>query len=409
MADRLRAPFPYFGGKSRAADLVWERFGDPRHVIDPFCGSLALLLARPTPPQLETINDRDPMVANFWRAVQWNPEGVAAAADYPIVETDLHARHQWLVDLLGAGFGEAMMTDPFLYDSLVAGWWAWGLSCWIGGGWCSGTSSWDGRPFAGGEGVRPRKPHLLGNGGAKGLHRQKPDLGGKASPGGRGVHAGVVSRKRPHLCAKPGGKGVHRQRPQLNHGGGRGGGDGRGVHAKRPNLTGHADKGVQRRRPGPQNHGGHQGTSGAHGQALVQWFDALAARLRRVRTCCGDWSRVVTPSVLAAGGERSITAVFLDPPYDPGAGRSAGIYAEDSDGVAAATRDWAVANGDNQRLRIALCGYEGEHTMPASWEVVAWSAGGGYGSQDGTDLNRHRERIWFSPHCLRQPSLFDPG
>jgi hypothetical protein len=112
--------------------------------------------------------------------------------------------------------------------------------------------------------------------------------------------------------------------------------------------------------------------------------------------------------VLAAGGERSITAVFLDPPYGPGAGRAAGIYAVDSDGVAAATREWAVANGYNPRLRIALCGYEGEHLMPDSWEVVAWSAGGGYGSQDGTDLNRHRERIWFSPHCLRQPSLFDP-
>ena len=24
----MKAPFPYFGGKSRAADIVWERFGD---------------------------------------------------------------------------------------------------------------------------------------------------------------------------------------------------------------------------------------------------------------------------------------------------------------------------------------------------------------------------------------------
>ena len=26
--DDLRAPFPWFGGKRRIADLVWSRFGD---------------------------------------------------------------------------------------------------------------------------------------------------------------------------------------------------------------------------------------------------------------------------------------------------------------------------------------------------------------------------------------------
>jgi hypothetical protein len=35
----LRAPFPWFGGKSRVADLVWDRFGDPRNYVEPFCGS----------------------------------------------------------------------------------------------------------------------------------------------------------------------------------------------------------------------------------------------------------------------------------------------------------------------------------------------------------------------------------
>jgi hypothetical protein len=45
----LRAPFPYFGGKSRAAHLVWAAFGDVPNYVEPFAGSLAVLLGRPTP------------------------------------------------------------------------------------------------------------------------------------------------------------------------------------------------------------------------------------------------------------------------------------------------------------------------------------------------------------------------
>jgi DNA adenine methylase len=52
-------------------------------------------------------------------------------------------------------------------------------------------------------------------------------------------------------------------------------------------------------------------------------------------------------------------------------------------------------------MRIALCGYQDEHEMPSSWEAVAWKAGGGYGRTDRGRSNRERERIWFSPHCLK--------
>jgi hypothetical protein len=71
---------------------------------------------------------------------------------------------------------------------------------------------------------------------------------------------------------------------------------------------------------------------------------------------------------------------------------------------------WAIENGDNPLMRIALCGYEGEHVMPAEWECVAWKATGGYAGQSTRhdNPNAKRERIWFSPHCLggKQPSLF---
>ena len=40
----LKAPFPYFGGKSRVAHEVWHRLGDVTNFIEPFCGSAAVLL-----------------------------------------------------------------------------------------------------------------------------------------------------------------------------------------------------------------------------------------------------------------------------------------------------------------------------------------------------------------------------
>jgi hypothetical protein len=60
-------------------------------------------------------------------------------------------------------------------------------------------------------------------------------------------------------------------------------------------------------------------------------------------------------------------------------------------------------------MRIALCGYEGEHEMPDSWECFKWKAQGGYGSRaaDGKNANAGRERIWFSPSCNREVGLFD--
>ena len=58
VAPDLPAPFPWFGGKSRVAPAVWERFGVVRNYVEPFFGSGAVLLARPAPFEgPETIND----------------------------------------------------------------------------------------------------------------------------------------------------------------------------------------------------------------------------------------------------------------------------------------------------------------------------------------------------------------
>jgi DNA adenine methylase len=327
----LKAPFPWFGGKSRVAPLVWERFGNVPNYIEPFFGSGAVLLGRPHEPGIETVNDKDCYLANFWRAISHDPESVANYADWPVNEADLHARHLWLVKQ--ADFRERMMTDPDHYDAKIAGWWVWGISTWIGGGWCQ---------------VRQQDQEVV--------KRQMPHL----STDGMGVF-----RKRPHLSTN--GMGVFRQRPHL-------GDHGEGVLS----LSGRA--------------------------SLTDWFHALAERLRRVRVCCGDWSRILGPSPTTHNG---LTGVFLDPPYAVSAGRDADIYAVEDGGVSGEVAKWAIEHGDDPLLRIALCGYEGEHEMPDTWECVHWKTPGGYGAmRNGRGReNSNRERIWFSPHCLRV-SLF---
>lgn len=70
-----------------------------------------------------------------------------------------------------------------------------------------------------------------------------------------------------------------------------------------------------------------------------------------------------------------------------------------------------MANGNNPLLRIALCGYEGEHYLPDDWDCVAWKANGGYSHQKKDQTkpkndNNKKERIWFSPYCLKPFSLF---
>ena len=123
---------------------------------------------------------------------------------------------------------------------------------------------------------------------------------------------------------------------------------------------------------------------------LSEYFHALQARLRHVRFACGDWSRVITESVTVSHG---LTGVFLDPPYGEGARRKARLYAVDSLSVASDAARWAIEHGDDPRYRIVLCGYEGEHEMPANWRVVAWKSRSGY-------ANASRERLYLSPHCL---------
>jgi DNA adenine methylase len=133
----LKAPFPYFGGKRSVVAEVWQRFGEPKQYIEPFAGSLAIMLGKPKgPASLEVIGDANGFIANFWRAVKHQPAAVAHAADYPVSHIDQGARHAWMMtqrDRLAAE-----LHDPFWPgDATVAGWWLWGQCSWIGGNWCN--------------------------------------------------------------------------------------------------------------------------------------------------------------------------------------------------------------------------------------------------------------------------------
>ena len=165
----LTAPFPYAGGKSRVAASIWRALGQPSTYIEPFAGSLAVLLGRPNPSGIEVVNDKEGLVANFWRAVKLDPDAVAEAADWPKFAVDLHARGAVLM-ASRAELVERLEGDPDYYDAKLAGWWAWGVSCSIStfpapGPWVAV----DGRLVKGasGEGVKRLMPHI----GVQGIKR----------------------------------------------------------------------------------------------------------------------------------------------------------------------------------------------------------------------------------------------
>lgn len=404
-ADYMRFPAPYFGGKSTVADEVWRRFGECRNYLEPFAGSAAVLLRRPRPfAGVETVNDLNGWIANVLRALGRDPEAVAWAADRAVVELDLHAlgdslfypeHHQtaaarrWYGEPLDGGstarWAERLRDDPDYCDPEMAGVWLWGASSWIGDNWgrvAENARKVDGEAVA----VVRASPDMYAGG--KGYHRRL------AAPGER------VRRKMPDTYNP---RGVHRQRPDIHTSGGS------GVAALRV-------PGVARKRP--QCHGdraryaliaGHPDMSPAlpRGARLLPWFLALYQRLRYVRICCGDWTRVTGNTPLRAGGS-GYTAVFLDPPYDM-AGRDRVYGDNDSATVAADVRAWCVAHGGAPTLRIALCGYD-EHGALAGhgWQAFRWQTGGGYGNQrqrGERNRNGEREVIWFSPACLSDEVL----
>jgi hypothetical protein len=356
----LFAPFPYHGNKRRAAPLIWQAIGDVPNYVTGFGGALGDIFGRPEThhPKIETANDLSGHVTNVMRALKFYPTDTAFHADWWVNELDLHARHAELVRRVDAAFVERLRADPKFCDPELAGWWIWGIALWIGAGWCAAPGGREGDPSK-----HKKRPATGGQGG-------RPHLG-------RGVHADRMPQKRPHMAGNGSarlGSGVHAHRlPHLA-------GPANPVRGQLPHLAGCDGSGVGYGR------GIH---SSAIREDILGFFQRIAARLRRVRVTCGDFARVLTEAVTESHG---LTGVLLDPPYGEEAKRCEDLYECDDKDAAPRARQWALEHGDNPRYRIVLCGYEGEHDMPASWRCVAWKS-------SGASKNSDRERLWLSPHC----------
>ena len=204
MADvSLAAPFPYFGGKRRAAPLIWRALGDPAGYVEPFAGSAAVLLARTlTGRRVETLNDADGWLVNAWRAIQLAPNAVADHAYGPVTEIDYHARLAWLQERRSTELVAWLEGDPEAHDAKAAGWWLYVLACGIGDPF--GPGPWrvvdgklrDTRKVDGnaGRGVNRKLPHL-GNAG-RGVNRGLPHLGNA----GRGALTAYMRRLSERLA-----------------------------------------------------------------------------------------------------------------------------------------------------------------------------------------------------------------
>ena len=200
MTNQLKPPFPYFGGKSIIASRVWELFGQVPNYVEPFAGSLAVLLNRPAPiTGSETVNDYSCHVVNAWRAIARDPKGVAKICVAPVSEVDKESQHYHLV--LSEAALRDRLGDPEYYDIKLAAWWIKGANEWIGGGFCDGTGPWQWSRDGGwakrnaGRGVNRKLPHL-GDAG-KGVNRQLPHLG----DAGTGEYEQRVAFVREWLCA----------------------------------------------------------------------------------------------------------------------------------------------------------------------------------------------------------------
>jgi hypothetical protein len=366
---------------------VWQALGDCSHYVEPFAGSLAVLLNRPHVANRtyysETVNDLDALLVNFWRAIQADPQAVAEAASWPVTEIDKHARGCALLKWRENEARERMAGDPEFYDAKMAGWWVWCVCVTIGG-WGLGGPWW---PDA--DGKLRKRP--------RGWQKQQA---AESDPG--------VVGNRPHLSNN--GMGVNHSQMREP-----------GVRGDRPHL-GNNGMGVNRpqmREPGLAREqiveADYAATGGFHPMTMPElrrWFDYLRARLRHVRICNGDWRRVLTngaaKSLEVRKNKNAACGIFLDPPYGD-VGRASLYGAHESVSVAGEVQQWCIEHGDDPDFRIVYAGYdvEGVGLESAGWKSVEWFKSGflrggmgNVGKVNGNGHQQHRERLWLSPHCL---------
>ena len=422
----LRAAFPWGGGKSLWYAEVNARLGtgpDVRAYIEPFAGSMAVLLSRPPAPR-EVVCDTDGLLVNAWRSIVMDPGMTACAADWPTFHDDLIARRRWLAEW-SAKNSHRLQEDPFYFDPLAGGIWIWVASNAIQGAQATGPVE---RPFmqsaSGGRGCSAQRgydydftrPHITNNTGGAGVQAQRvtdegiPNHNGLI--GGSGVQAqrltegGIPMMTDGHRSSHAIGRGVSAQRkddgrrPYIRDKdtGGRGvqpqgdGGIPRYNNGCRGGITG---AGIQATRVFPDDRPANDPGGLPSPDRWSPWFEALARRLKRVIILNRSWESALTPCAIAEKA-KGVLAVMMDPPYVM-EGRT-GIYASDDDGeavnkVAAEAHAWSVAHGDEHR--IAYCHKLGSFAFPDGWHVMSRRYPG------HSKPRRERDAVAFSPACLK--------
>lgn len=72
----MKPPVPYFGGKMLIGPQIAALLPSHGHYVEPYCGSLAVLLAK-APSAHETVNDLDQRLVTFWRVLRTRPNELA--------------------------------------------------------------------------------------------------------------------------------------------------------------------------------------------------------------------------------------------------------------------------------------------------------------------------------------------
>lgn len=85
----MKPPIPYFGGKITIGPTIAALLPDHTHYVEPFAGSLSILLAKPASAH-ETVNDLDGDVMNFWRVLRQRPQDLAR-----VCSLTPHSRGEW--------------------------------------------------------------------------------------------------------------------------------------------------------------------------------------------------------------------------------------------------------------------------------------------------------------------------
>lgn len=360
LTNLQKAPFPWFGGKRKAAPIIWQLLGDPAHYVEPFAGSLAVLLERPHPCNRsyysETVNDLDGFIVNVWRSIRNSPDLTAEACSWPVTEADKIARQVRLLEWRATNELEHLMGDPDWHDPVMAGWWLYAVACQIGAFTADGP--WVADPVTG----------RLIKQGRPGVRRGLPHLGDN----GRGV----------------------------NHAG-----------AREPGVS-------------DDDHGFHPWTMPeirrwfAYLSARLRHVRIVNGDWQRVATRGASHTIPVRMSKGHAG------IFLDPPYDTTERAGSLYAHETDGDSIPAAVRAWCLNNGDDPKNRIVLAGYDTEHAEleDHGWTVHEWfTAGyltGGMGNTGGADHEghqQHRERLWASPHCaplhVLEPdlTLFDVG